>query len=75
MKSKLWVCWLRDGKWVAKPFTGNESWDDLQDPAEYNETVVMVVATTAVAAAERAWTRGPLAFPDVLVADTTPDSA
>lgn len=68
MKS-LFVCWWREGKWVAKPFTGNESWDNLREPEDYNETVVLVVAENAGIAERMACSRPALTFPQVLVSE------
>ena len=63
----LWVCWWRSGAWVAKPFTGNESWADLQHD-DYGEECVLVAAADSASASKAAEARPEMKFPQVLVA-------
>ncbi len=64
----LFVVWNRGGgRFEAKPFTGNESWDDLSDPGVYGEECSLVAARSKADAERLFASRVALKFPEVFV--------
>lgn len=64
----LFVVWSRGGgKFEAKPFTGNESWDDPQDPSCYGEEHALVAAKSKADAERLFASRAALKFPQIFV--------